>query len=68
MKIPRITPEEVQARRARGEPITFVDSRNPVAWAESAVQLPGARRVPVDQVDQSLPERRFTGPIVVYCT
>ena len=33
----RVTADEVQERLARGEPITFVDVRNPKAWGESPV-------------------------------
>ena len=34
----RIGVEDVKARLARGEPIVFLDARNPKAWAESDVK------------------------------
>lgn len=68
MKISRISPKEAHDRFARGEPVTFVDCRNPTAWAESRVRLPGARRLPVEQASQGLPGERPAGPIVTYCT
>ena len=62
------TPEEVMARFARGEPIVFLDSRNPKAWAESDVKLPGAIRVEADRVRDHLSEIPKGRPIVAYCT
>jgi rhodanese-related sulfurtransferase len=64
----RETPDEVRQRLDRGEPIVFVDARNPQAWAASHEKLPGAVRIPADQVDgnvHALPRGR---PIVTYCT
>jgi hypothetical protein len=64
----RITVEEAHRRWARGEPLVFVDSRAPAAWARSDQKLPGAIRILKDQVDQhaaALPRGR---PIVTYCT
>jgi rhodanese-related sulfurtransferase len=60
--------DEVKQRLDRGEPIVFVDSRSPQAWAVSYLRLPGAIRIPADQVDgnvKALPRGR---PIVTYCT
>ena len=67
-EVGRITAEEVKARVARGEPIVFVDSRNPKAWAESDVKLPGAIRVEADRVRDHLAEIPRGRPIVAYCT
>jgi rhodanese-related sulfurtransferase len=64
----RISAEDVQARLARGEPIVFLDSRNPTAWAESDVKLPGAIRVEADRVRDHLGEIPRGRPIVAYCT
>ena len=64
----RITAAEVGERLAQGDPLVFVDSRNPQAWAESDVMVPGAIRVAADAVDENagvLPQGR---PIVAYCT
>jgi rhodanese-related sulfurtransferase len=64
----RISAEDVKARLGRGEPIVFVDSRNPTAWAESDVKLPGAIRVEADRVRDHLSEIPRGRPIVAYCT
>ncbi|HZQ68560.1 MAG TPA: rhodanese-like domain-containing protein [Terriglobales bacterium] len=64
----RITPDEVRRRMQSGEQFTFLDSRNPHAWAQSDVTLPGAIRVPADQVDKHLSEIPKNQPVVAYCT
>ncbi|HZS37422.1 MAG TPA: rhodanese-like domain-containing protein [Polyangia bacterium] len=64
----RISVDDVARRLERGEPVLFVDVRNPTAWGEAREQLPGALRVSGDQVERaaaSLPRGR---PIVTYCT
>ena len=66
--VTRVTPDEVKARMDRGEKFTFLDARNPEAWAGSDVKLPGALRVPADEVEKrvgDLPEDRT---IITYCT
>ena len=66
--VARATAEQVMARLSRGEPIVFVDSRNPKAWAESDVTLPGAIRVEADRVRDHLSEIPKARPVVAYCT
>ena len=64
----RISVEDVRARLDRGEDIFFVDTRNPKAWGEAETKLPGAIRVPADQVEQHLADIPRDRPIVAYCT
>lgn len=52
----------------RGEPFAFVDTRNPTAWGESDQKLPGAIRVPADEVDQHLDEIPHDRVVITYCT
>jgi len=52
----------------RGEDVFFVDTRNPQAWAEAETRLPGAIRVPADQVEQHLAGIPRDRTIVTYCT
>ena len=68
MEPTRVTVEEVRERMDRGEPFTFVDSRNPKAWGESDVKLPGAIRVPADEGGQHLSEIPKDRVVVSYCT
>lgn len=65
---PRITAEEAKTRVERGEPIAFVDTRNPKAWAESDVRLPGAVRVPIDEVAKSASRVPRDRSVITYCT
>jgi rhodanese-related sulfurtransferase len=68
-----MTPEPVSAAEAKqlldsGESIVFVDARNPVAWGSSHQQLPGAVRIPVDEVTQHLGELTPGAIPITYCT
>jgi rhodanese-related sulfurtransferase len=64
----RVTVDEVRERMERGEQFTFVDTRNPVAWGESDVKLPGAVRVPAGEVEQHLDEIPYDRAVITYCT
>jgi rhodanese-related sulfurtransferase len=64
----RISPEEVNARVLAGEPIVFVDTRNPKAWKESDRKIPDAIRVPTDDVDSHLDEIDKNATVITYCT
>ena len=67
-EVSRITVGEVRQRLDRGEPLLFLDTRNPKAWAEADVKLPGALRVEADKVDERLTEIPRGRSIVTYCT
>ena len=64
----RMSPDEVNARVLAGEPIVFWDTRNPKAWKESNWKIPGAIRVPTDDVESRLDKIDRTSTIVTYCT
>ena len=64
----RLTVADVKNLIDRGEPIAFIDSRNPIAWGSSKVTLPGALRIPIDEVEQHLPALPRDRRLVVYCT
>ena len=73
--VPRITVEELKSRMDAGEDFTVIDTRNPKAWAESDVVVPGAIRVPVnvdnvdkDKLEDNLSKIPKTKPVVAYCT
>ena len=67
-EVVRVSPSEVRRRLERGEPLTFVDARNPKAWGDSDVKLPGAIRVPADDVESRVREIPRGRPVVAYCT
>ena len=68
MKPTPITPEDAKQRLDRGDRIVFVDARNPVAWGESDVKLPGAVRIPLDEVEAHLGAVPRDAATVAYCT
>ncbi len=68
MEPSRLTVDEVKERMERGEQFVFVDTRNPTAWAEAETKLPGAIRVPVDEVEGHLEEIPRDRVVITYCT
>ena len=64
----RVTVDEVRERMDRGEQFTFVDTRNPKAWGDSDVKLPGAVRVPADETEKHLAEIPRDRAAITYCT
>jgi len=68
MEATRITTDEVRERLDRGEQFTFVDTRNPQAWAESDKRLPNAMRIPADQLAEHLNEIPKDRAVITYCT
>jgi rhodanese-related sulfurtransferase len=68
MEPTRLTVDEVKERMDRGEQFVFVDTRNPKAWAEAQTKLPGAIRVPADEVEAHLAEIPRDRVVITYCT
>lgn len=68
MEATRVTVDEVKARMDRGEQFTFVDTRNPTAWGEAKTKLPGAVRVPAEEVEAHLTEISQDRTVITYCT
>jgi rhodanese-related sulfurtransferase len=64
----RITVDQLRERMQAGEDFTFIDTRNPQAWAQSQEKLPGAIRVPADANDEALSKVPKNRPAVAYCT
>ena len=64
----RVTVDEVRERMDRGEQFTFIDTRNPKAWDEAETKLPGALRIPADEVEKHLGEIPHDRAVITYCT
>ena len=64
----RVTADEIIERMNRGEKFTFLDTRNPKAWSESDEKLPGALRVPADELEKHLDQIPRDRTIITYCT
>jgi rhodanese-related sulfurtransferase len=68
MEPTRVTVDELKERMDRGEQFAFVDTRNPKAWGEAETKLPGAIRVPADDVEEHLDEISRDRTVITYCT
>ena len=68
MEATRVTVDEVKQRMDRGEAFTFVDTRNPKAWGEAKTKLPGAIRIPAEDVEDHLNEIPRDRSVITYCT
>lgn len=68
METTRVTVDEIKERMNRGERFAFIDSRNPKAWAEADSKLPGAIRIPADEVEKHLKEIPLNRSVITYCT
>lgn len=64
----RVTIEQVQQWIKEGVPITFLDSRSAAAWGSGTTKVPGAIRVPPDEVGKHLGQIPRDRKIVIYCT
>jgi rhodanese-related sulfurtransferase len=64
----RISPEEVNARALAGEPIVYLDTRNPRAWSESDRKIPGALRITADDIPRQIGKIARDATVVAYCT
>jgi rhodanese-related sulfurtransferase len=68
MEATRVTVDEIKERMDRGEAFTFIDTRNPQAWAEADTKLPGALRIPLDELEEDLDEIPHDRTVITYCT
>ena len=68
MAVTRVTVNDVRSRMGQGDDVYFVDTRNPQAWGEAQTKLPGAIRVPADEVEKHLADIPRDRPVVTYCT
>jgi rhodanese-related sulfurtransferase len=60
-----IAPETLQARLRAGDAPALLDVRDP--WEHELVALPGARLIPLDQLEARAGEVAADGEVVVYC-
>ena len=63
-----LTVAQVKELIDQGQPAMFIDARNPIAWGSSRVKLPGALRIPIDQVERHLTALPRDRRLIVYCT
>ena len=63
-----LTVADVKDLISRGQPLAFIDSRNPIAWGSSKVKLPAAYRIPIDEVERHLSALPRDHRLIFYCT
>lgn len=68
MKPTPVSVAEAKESLDRGDRVQFVDARNPTAWSESQVKLPGAIRIPVDGAEEHLDVVPPDSTAIAYCT
>ncbi|MFL5261191.1 MAG: rhodanese-like domain-containing protein [Anaeromyxobacteraceae bacterium] len=66
--IPRITPDEVAERLARGDAVAFLDARSAHAMERATEQIPASTRVPADDIDRHVTAIPKDAVAVAYCT
>jgi len=64
----RLTVDDVKRLLDRGEKVTFIDTRNPIAWGASKVKVPGAIRVPLDEASEHVVTLPRDQLLIAYCT
>jgi rhodanese-related sulfurtransferase len=66
--IARLAPDELRARRARGEALLPLDVRTTDARSVHPYEIPGSRWLPLAQVAELADELPRDVAIVAYCT
>ena len=68
LRMARITPEDLYRQVTAGEQPVIIDLRHPLDYLAAPRTLPGALRIPPDQIANRLAELPAERDIVVYCT
>ncbi len=68
MEVAKITVKELKAKLDSGERVGLLDVRNPTAWGDSDVKLPGALRIAMDDLDARSEVFNPAFAVVAYCT
>ena len=68
MDAKRITAQEVRRRMDSGERLTFLDTRNPVAWGEADTMIPNATRAGLEDLEAMMSRIPRDTAVVAYCT
>lgn len=68
--VPRITVDDFKALLQNNKDVVVIDARSPGAWRNTAIEFPGAIRVPPMEAPKHLAEleKYQDRPIVTYCS
>jgi len=67
-RAPRMGQDEFRAKLDAGADMQVLDVRNPVDYAASGEKIPGAIRIPVDELEGRIGELDPAREVVAYCT
>ena len=68
LRIARVTPEELKRKLDAGEDVVIVDLRHSLDFQGEPHTIPGAMRLPVEELEQRHQEIPNNRDIVLYCT
>lgn len=68
LQMARITPEELKQKLDTKEPIAILDLRHPLDFLPQPYTIPGAIRIPIEQLENRQDEIPHDRELVVYCT
>jgi membrane protein DedA with SNARE-associated domain len=66
--VPRMQADELRQRLSSDTPPLLVDLRNPSAYSESLLTLPGAIRIPPDDIDPYIRKLPKGKEVIFFCT
>lgn len=68
LRIARISPEELKQKLDRHEPVTVIDLRHSLDFLPEPYTIPGAIRIPMEDLDKRNREIPRGQEVVLYCT
>jgi rhodanese-related sulfurtransferase len=68
LRIARITPEELKQQLDSHEPLAIVDLRHPLDFLPEPCTIPGAIRIPLEDLEKRKDEIPHDREVVLYCT
>lgn len=68
LRMARISPEELKQKLDRHEPVTVIDLRHSLDFLPEPYTIPGAFRIPMDDLDKRSREIPKGQEVVLYCT
>jgi rhodanese-related sulfurtransferase len=68
LRMARISPEELMQKLDRHEPVTVIDLRHSLDFLPEPYTIPGALRIPMEDLDKRNREIPRQQEVVLYCT
>lgn len=68
LRVARITPEELKQKLDNHEPVTIIDLRHSLDFLPEPYMIPGAIRIPLEELEKRQSEIPRDREVVLYCT